>query len=345
MLKPDLHVAIFMEETLGDSHGKMGYGVLRYAANPVVCVIDSQHAGKRVSDVIDTPRDCPVVASVAEAAAMGARALILGIAPSGGLLPEPWREKIDEAVRLGLSIVNGLHDRLAERYTDLQPEQWIWDIRREPPDLGVGKGRACRLENLRVVMVGTDMANGKMTAGLEIRRLAEQRGRRAEFLATGQIGITICGRGVPLDAVKIDYACGAVEQMVLSLRDAELIVVEGQGSLLHPGSSATLPLLRGACPTHLILCHRAGQKTLKDFPWITIPPLSAVAALYRAVACACGCFPDAAVAAISLNTAHLEEDEARRHIEETARETGLPTTDPVRFGPEPLVDALGIAGT
>ena len=342
MLNPDLPIAIFMEETLGETHGKMGYGVLRFSPNPVVCVIDSLQAGKRVTQVVSSPRDCPVVASVEEAAALGARALILGIAPSGGLLPQRWIAELDKAVAAGLSIVNGLHDRLAERYTNLQPDQWIWDIRREPPGLGVGKGRARLLHNTRTVMVGTDMATGKMTAGLELCKIAEKRGRNAQFLATGQIGITICGTGVPLDAVKLDYACGAIEKTVLELKDADLIVVEGQGSLLHPGSSATLPLLRGACPTHLILCHRAGQQTLRDFPWLPVPALKDVADLYRRVASACGSFPDAQVAAISLNTGHLDEELARAAIRETRDQTGLPVTDPVRFGAETLCDALGI---
>jgi uncharacterized NAD-dependent epimerase/dehydratase family protein len=338
MLKPDLPIAIFMEETLGEPHGKMGYGVLRFSPNPVVCVIDSTQAGKNVCDIVSSPR----VATVTEAVEMGARALVLGIAPSGGLLPERWVVQLDEAVRAGLSIVNGLHDRLGERYAELKPDQWIWDIRREPPGLGIGKAQARLLENTRVVMVGTDMANGKMTAGLELCRVAGRRGMRAEFLATGQIGITICGKGVPLDAVKLDYACGAIERGVLDRKDADLIVVEGQGSLLHPGSSATLPLLRGTCPTHLILCHRAGQTTLRDFPWLKVPPLGEVAALYRAVASACGSFPDAAVAAISLNTGHLSDDDAHEQIEQTRRETGLPVTDPVRYGADPLLDALHI---
>ena len=342
MLTPDQPLAIFMEESLGDSHGKMGYGILRFSKNPVVCVIDSCHAGKRVVDVVPGLRDCPVVGTVAEAVALGATVMALGIAPSGGLLPPAWAGQVAEAVAAGLSIVNGLHDRLSERYQNLAAGQWVWDIRREPTDLGVGKGRARLLDNTRVVMVGTDMANGKMTAGLLITQLAEARGRRAEFIATGQIGISIMGKGLPLDAVRVDYAAGAVEKVVLEAGEAELIVVEGQGSLLHPGSTATLPLLRGTMPTHMILCHRPCQKTLRDFSWLAIPPLREVADLYESVASLCGRFPAGKVAAISLNTAEYTDDEARAIIADTERETGLPTTDPVRFGPAVLLDALGL---
>lgn len=342
MLTPDLPLAIFMEESLGGPHGKMGYGVLRFSPNPVVCVIDSCHAGKRVVDVMPDLRDAPVVGTVAEAVALGAKAMVLGIAPSGGLLPPAWAGLVDEAVARGLSIVNGLHDRLAEKYRELAPGQWIWDIRREPANLGVGKGRARLLDNVRVLMVGTDMANGKMTAGLKIHYLARERGVRSEFIATGQIGIVIAGKGLPLDAVRVDYAGGAVEKFVLEAGEAQLIVVEGQGSVLHPGSTATLPLLRGTMPTHLILCHRAGQETLRDFPWLPVPPLKDVARLYEDLASACGSFPAGRVAGISLNTGGMSDAEARDCIARTREETGLPVTDPVRYDAAPLLDALGV---
>ena len=103
-------------------------------------------------------------------------------------------------------------------------------------------------------MVGTDMACGKMTTALEFFSWFKEKGLNTGFIATGQIGITITGDGIPLDAFKVDHACGAVETKVLENSNKDLIIIEGQGSLLHPGSTATLPLIRGSCPTHLILC-------------------------------------------------------------------------------------------
>jgi len=346
MLRPDQSLALYMEGALGDPHGKMAYGILRFSPNPVACVIDSTRAGGRVQDVVDCPRDCPVVASVAEAVALGAEVLVLGIAPSGGRLPPEWLAALDEAVASGLSIVNGLFDYLEPRYAGrLRRGQWVWDVRREPTDgLGVGKGRACELRNLRVLTVGTDMACGKMTAALLLAQGAERRGWPAAFLATGQIGIVISGGGLPLDAVRVDYASGAMERRVLEKRDAELLVVEGQGSVLHPGSTATLPLLRGVMPTHLLLCHRAGQQTLRDFPHLRIPPLSKVMQLYRDLASACGLYPAPQALGICLNTGHLTEREARKQIAVVEEETGLPATDPLRFGVDVLLDGLNAGG-
>lgn len=266
--------------------------------------------------------------------------MVLGIAPPGGLIPEDWWPQIDEAVEAGFCVVNGLHDLVGPRYPHLKQGQWIWDIRLEPPGLEVAAARALGHKGRRVLMIGTDMAIGKMTAGLEIDRVAKARGIRSEFVATGQIGITLTGRGIPLDAIRIDFASGAVEREVLACGEAELIVVEGQGSLIHPGSSANLPLLRGSCPTHLILCHKAGLTHLQRLPEIEIPPLRKFTEMYEALASACGAFPKPVLCAGALNTSGLSDEEAHAAIGHFAKELGVPCTDPVRFGADVLVDAL-----
>ncbi len=346
MLKPSDPVALFVEGYVGRPEAKMALGLLRYAPNRVVCAVDSGTAGRRFGEFHPSlPRDCPILPSVEAAAAAGATVLVLGTAPSGGRIPEADYPHLDRAVAAGLSLVNGLHDKLAPRYPGLRPGQWVWDVRTEPAGIGVAEGRAAALPNRRLLMIGTDMAIGKMSAGLEIHREALARGIRSEFVATGQIGMVITGGGVPLDAVKVDYACGAMEAAVLQRASAELIVVEGQGSLAHPGSTSALPLLRGSAPTDLVLCHRAGQATLGKLPRIPIPPLRRLIRLYEDLGEACGTFPRPHTGGIALNTAHLSREEAEAAIAALAEETGMIVADPVRFGAGPLVDALGPFGT
>lgn len=334
MLNPTDTVALFMEANLDSDYGKMGFGVLRYGQNPVCCVIDSAHAGRRVGEVCALPLarfDVPVVATVAEAAAHGAQALIIGIAPSGGRAPAEWDAPLREALRRGMNLVNGLHDDMNARYGDLlRAGQWIWDVRRPAFTPPIAAGRAAMLANKRVLMVGTDMAVGKMTAGLEIHRWLRAQGADAAFIASGQIGITLTGRGIPLDAFKVDHACGAVEQAVLEVAAHPVVIIEGQGSLLHPGSSATLPLLRGSSATHLIMCHRAGAATLRQPETVPIPPLAEFIRLNEDVARACGSLTAATTVGVALNTAHLNAAEARAAIAAVEREVGLPVADVVR---------------
>jgi uncharacterized NAD-dependent epimerase/dehydratase family protein len=340
MLNPSQPLALYMEGNLTGPYAKMGLGVLRYSPNPIVAVIDSSFAG-RSTDEFGVPRSVPILSSVTDAVSLGASALILGIAPPGGLIPEAWYVDIDAAVASGLSVVNGLHDLLTPRYRDLAEGQFIWDIRVEPEGLTTASARAAELSCRRLLLVGTDMAVGKMTAGLEIYAGANARGIRTSFVATGQIGITITGAGIPLDAIRVDFASGAVEREVLRYADSELIVIEGQGSLVHPASTATLPLLRGSCPTHLVLCVRAGQTSLRTHECIAIPPLGDLIRLYETLASTLGTFPAPRTIGVAVNTAHLSADEAAEACAELSAEVGLPAVDPIRDGVEALLDALG----
>ncbi len=345
MLDRTTPLALYMEGASNDDNGKMGFGVLRYSPNPIACVIDSEATVKDVAETGRTSRSAPIVATVEEAIARGAKAMVLGIAPSGGLIPPEWWKDIDVAVANRLSIINGLHDLVAPRYRSLTEGQWIWDIRQEPEGLTNGTALAERLAVPRVLMIGTDMAVGKMTAGLEIVKAAQEQGIGAEFVATGQIGITVTGQGVPLDAIRVDFASGAIEREVLRAaevlgRSKGFVLIEGQGALSHPSSSATLPLLRGACPTHLILCHRAGQKTLRRLPNIAIPDLREYARLYENLGEALGAFLRPKTVAVALNTSHLDDTAAQVACDAIEVDTGWPCTDPVRHGAKRLVDSI-----
>lgn len=340
MMATDQKLALYMQGAFSEQTGKLGLGLLRYSQNPIVAMIDSENAGADSRPITGIDRVCPIVRTVTEAADLGAEVLVLGIAPPGGLVPQTWWPALDEAVFCGMSLVNGLHDKLAPRYPALKPPQYVWDVRTEPPGIGVGTAAARLLTNRRVLMVGTDMSVGKMTAALELTSVATARGLRAKFIATGQTGMIISGSGAPLDAIRLDYASGAIESAVLEHREAEIVFVEGQGSLLHPGSSATLPLMRGSCPTHLVLCHRAGMTHLAKVPWVRIPDLSDVARLFEDVSSALGTFPAAKVVGVALNTGHLPESVALDAVQETMKLTGLPTCDPVRQGASELLDAI-----
>jgi uncharacterized NAD-dependent epimerase/dehydratase family protein len=343
-ITPETRLALLMHGSLTGGWGKMGLGLLRYSEAQIAAVIDREKAGQDLPTVTGIARTAPIVATVAEAAQLDADTLVIGVAPPGGVLPSAWRTELQEALRAGMSLVNGLHATLAddpEFAPLLQAGRFIWDVRREPEGLDNGMGRAAHLPARRVLTVGTDMAIGKMTASIELERAARARGLRARFLASGQIGICIAGEGVALDAVRVDFASGAVESLVMRHgHDHDILFIEGQGSLLHPASTAWLPLIRGSCPTHLILVHRAGQNVIWRAPELKIPPLPEVVALYEAVCAAGGIFPPAKVAGIALNTAHLDEAAARDAVARTADETGLRTTDVVRYGAAPLIDAV-----
>ncbi|MFO7629130.1 MAG: DUF1611 domain-containing protein [Prochlorococcaceae cyanobacterium] len=349
-LRPEAPIVLLLHGGLDNLSGKTGLAMLRYRRGPIVAVVAPEHAGRVLADVTGIPRPVPVVASLAEALPFAPEVAVVGLAPSGGRLPEPLRADLAAALRAGLSVASGLHSRIGadpELAALRRDPAWIWDLRCEPAALVVAAARAAALPCRRLLAVGSDMAVGKMSACLELQAEAERRGLPARFVGTGQAGILISGSGVALDAVRVDYAAGAVEAAVLAagaeLGPDALLLVEGQGSLAHPGSSATLPLIRGSQPTDLLLVHRADQVYLKGLPELPIPPLPQLIAAVEALAALArpaGAAAPPRVRAIALNTALLEPQAAAAAVRQVEQNTGLPCLDPVRQGASALLDAV-----
>jgi uncharacterized NAD-dependent epimerase/dehydratase family protein len=320
-----------------DPHnGKTTFGVIRYSPDPVVVVLDSQRAG-------ETTEGIPVVGTVAEAMAYEPTVALVGVAVAGGRLPPPWRGILRDAIEAGLDVEAGMHEFLADdpELAALAAERGISlsDHRRPPVDLSVSTGENLQLDAEVVLTVGSDCAVGKKTVAVELDRAARERGLRSVFVPTGQTGIMIAGWGIAVDAVVSDFLAGAGERLVVEgARRGDLLFVEGQGSIIHPQfSGVTLGLYHGSAPHVLVLVHRAGQTELDDLPGHPIRPLPELIELYERLALP---VRPARVAALALNTAGLSEADARAAIAAGAAETGLPADDPVRFGPDLLLDAV-----
>lgn len=343
-LSPSSRLALLQHEGLLHHNGKTGKSIMRYGAYPVVAVLDHTQVGGSIRELTGIDCDAPIVASMKDAFAYRPDVLLIGIAPSGGALTDEWLDDVEAAAKAGLSIVNGLHSLLADHprvKPHLREGQWVWDIRKEPEGLEVGSGKARELSCLRVLTVGTDMAVGKMSTSIELHREAAARGLRSQFVASGQTGLMLCDQGIPLDCIRVDFAAGSVEQAVRKAgKGSDIVFVEGQGSFCNPASTATLPLLRGSQPTHQILVHRAGQTHLSTYTHVEIPPLANVVSMYEVAATAGGAFAPAPVVGVALNTGHMNDAEAREAISQARRDTGLVCTDPIRFGPGPLLDAI-----
>jgi uncharacterized NAD-dependent epimerase/dehydratase family protein len=328
---------VLAEGYSGDDHyGKTTYGVIRYGADPVVAVLDSERVGETVEGV-------PVVGSVADALPYGPTTALVGVAVAGGRLPPVWRGLLRDAVEAGLDVEAGMHEFLADdaELAALARERGaeLRDYRRPPADLSVPTGENLTHGAAVVLTVGSDCAVGKKTVAVELDRAARARGLRSVFVPTGQTGIMIAGWGIAVDAVVSDFLAGAAERLVLEgAGRGDLLFVEGQGSIVHPQfSGVTLGLYHGAAPHVLVLVHRAGDTEIEGVPGHPIPPLPDLVDLYERLALP---VRPAGVAAIALNTGRLEENAARKAVATVAEETGLPTDDPVRFGPDRLLDAV-----
>ncbi len=336
---------ILTEGRLGVFSSKTGTSVLRYRPGDCVGVLDSVHAGKSLAGLLEGVPDVPIVATIAEAMHLRPDAILIGIAPVGGALPDAMRRHLVDALQAGLSIISGLHVSLSQdpQLAELAEVHGvkIHDVRDPGPIQHIARGRARYVRAKRVLTVGTDCAVGKMVASLELRREACRQGLDAAFVATGQSGIMIEGWGIAVDHVISDFTPGAVELLVQHVADRQVCFIEGQGSIAHPAySCVTLALVHGACPDAMVLCHRPGRRFHSDWEDCPIAPIEQQIALYERMT---DPIHPCRVAAVAVNTVGMAPDNAARAVREATERTGLPAADPIRDGCERLLTAVRAA--
>lgn len=334
---------ILADGAFGVHTSKTAVGCIRFTPEQVVGVLDTVNAGKTVQDVLGFGGAIPVVASVAAGLPLGPNILLIGIAPSGGQLPAAWRPVLRSAIEAGLHVWSGLHVFIGDdpEFRELAHRHnvSILDVRKPPADLPVSTGRVRDVDATVVLTVGSDCNIGKMTTQLAVRDAIKARGFAVAFAGTGQTGIFIDGKGLSVDAVVADFIGGAAEKLVLDAApNADIVLVEGQGSLLHPGfSGVTMGLIHGSLPHALVLCTQPSRTAIRNNEWVKIPSLSALIDMHDMVTKPLRHAPTIAVA---MNTYDLDDDAARDAIERGMAETRLPVTDPVRFDPSPIADAI-----
>ncbi|HEY6815432.1 MAG TPA: DUF1611 domain-containing protein [Croceibacterium sp.] len=278
----------------------------------------------------------------ADAHKAGARSLVIGVANEGGKIPISWVPALVEAIESGLDIVSGMHVRLASvpavRDAAERRGRALIDVRTPPPGIPVGSGR--KRSGKRLLTVGTDCALGKKYTALALASAFADRGVAADFRATGQTGIMIAGSGMPMDAVVSDFLSGAAELISPDAPDDHWDVIEGQGSLYHPGfAGVSLGLLHGSQPDVFVVCHDPTRDEIVGLPGLPVPSLEELIAL--TVTLGRRTNPAIRCAGVSLNTSGLSEEEAAAAMAEASAATGLPAADPVRGGEafERLIDA------
>ncbi len=332
--------------TEGQTHptpAKTAAGFLRYCPQDAVALLDSTQAGRDSGELLGVGHGVPVIADLQTAKEKGANTLLIGITPAGGRLPESWRAIILQAIELQMDVISGLHEFLTEDQefckAALEHKVTLTDLRRPPDDLTVNRCRAAKTATFRVHTVGTDCNCGKKITAIEIHNALTAAGRQSEFLATGQTGILISGKGLAMDRVIADFVSGAAERLVLENQHNDFLLIEGQGSLTHPlYAGVTLSMLYGFSPQALILCHQYGREFMRGAPETPMPSLETMIGLYESI-----CRPvfETKVVGVAINLMACTDDHhAMDEVKRVEDHLQLPATDVLRFGPAKLVDAL-----
>jgi uncharacterized NAD-dependent epimerase/dehydratase family protein len=276
-----------------------------------------------------------------EAASKGVKTLLIGVANSGGYIPDSWIETIRKAITLGMDIANPMHTRLQAIHgiVDLAKTHGValFNAREYTDHLPIGTGK--KRSGKRLLTVGTDCSVGKMYSTLALEKSLKTKGKNCTFRATGQTGILIEGSGIPIDAIISDFIAGAVEKLAPANDDSHLDLIEGQGSLHHPAyAGVTMGLIHGSQPDYLVICHDPSRPHMRHLPDYELPSLSDC--IRRNIEAAQLTNPNVAAIGICLNTFAMTEVEALEAIAKAERETGLPATDPIRFSVDKIIAAL-----
>lgn len=323
---------LFLGDTTEQGYAKTAFGLRDWARDR--CVGEWACAGATVTTGL--PRLTPK-----EARARGARALVIGVANTGGVISDSWIPSLLEALESGLDLISGMHARLdnvpqlkaaAERHG-----RRLIDVRTPPKNIPIATG--AKRSGKRLLTVGTDCAVGKKYTALALARAFTERGLDADFRATGQTGILIAGGGMPMDAVVADFEAGAAEILSPAAAAQHWDVIEGQGSLFHPSYAAvSLGLLHGSQPDVIVVCHDIERKEMLGHPDYLVPEVFDTIDLNLRLGRRTN--PSIRCAGVSLNTSKLSPSDAAHLLDAESRRLGVPVADPLRPGValEKLVD-------
>ncbi len=345
---PEGNAVVYCEGAFGTPHGKTAHGLVRFTRRyNVLSVIDSRRAGGDAGEILDgKPSGVPIVADLtaalegAEAAASRATHLVIGLAPDGGRFPPESRADVMRAIEAGLNVDAGLHDYLGEdsELAALAERRGVVlrDVRRPPPrdSLHFFSGVIEQVEAPRIAVLGTDSAVGKRTTAWKLVQGLEEDGIATELIGTGQTAWMQGVRyGIILDSLINDFVTGEIEHAIWrawSESRPQVMVLEGQGSLLNPAYPGGFELLAAGRPDAVVLQHAPRRKEYDGFPGYPIQPLSRQIEAVEIIS-------DCPVIAVTVNHEQMTAEETAGACRRIREITGLPAFDVLLEGPGGLV--------
>ena len=276
-----------------------------------------------------------------EAKENGAKTLIIGVANRGGKFSDSWKKTLCHALELKFDIASGLHNLLSNEKDLLNLSELnecnLIDVRIPKKQFPIGNGK--KRTGKRCLTIGTDCSVGKMYSSLAIEKEMRSREMKVSFRATGQTGILISGRGIPLDAIVADFMAGSVETLSPDNDDDHWDIIEGQGSLFHVSySGVTMALIHGGQPDHIILCHEPTRTHMRGLPHYDVPTLDALYEITLPLAKISN--PNCKISGICINTKNMERLEGENLKNQIEQAFNLPTVDPFIDGTKKIVDRL-----
>ena len=348
---PEGDAIVYCQGAFNTTNGKTAHGLVRFTRRyRVGSVIDARYAGGDAGEVLDgRPNHIPISADLKSALKSCAQRgltpgyFVVGLAPDGGRLSPTARKDVKQALEAGLNIDSGLHDYLShdDELAALARQRGVVmrDIRKPPPidQLHFFSGDIEKVDAFKIAVLGTDSAVGKRTTAWLIVQGFEKAGRRAELIGTGQTAwLQGAGYGVIMDSRVNDFVAGEIEHAVCNAwaqQHPELIIIEGQGSLMNPAYPGGFEILAAARPDVIVLQHAPARREYDGFPGYPIQPLARQIEVIELLS-------NKPVVAITLNHEDLPKDHIPMVCKAIRMTVGLPVFDVLKDGSDALIQAL-----
>lgn len=348
---PEGNAIVYCEGFFGTPNGKTAHGLVRRTQRyRVLSIVDSKKAGYDAGQILEgIPKNILIYPDLSSAieAALQKRThpthFVMGLAPDGGRLAPAHRGAVIQAIKEGLHIDSGLHDFLSDdiEISDLAAKKKIQirDVRKTPPrnELHFFSGKIEQVNSLKVAVLGTDSAVGKRTTAWLLIDALQSSGYSAELIGTGQTAWMQGVRySIMMDSLINDFVSGEIEHAVWSAWNEvhpEVIVIEGQGSLMNPAYPGGFEILAAARPDAVVLQHAPSRKDYDGFPGYPIQPLDIQ---IKAIELLSG----KPVVAITVSQENLSKEEMITACSAIHELTGLPAVDVISCGAGKMVEAL-----
>jgi uncharacterized NAD-dependent epimerase/dehydratase family protein len=346
---PDGNAIVYCEKMFNTLNGKTAHGLVRFTGRyRVLSVIDSRHAGRDAGEVLDgKAKDIPIMATLDQAlhkfagTNRPATHFVVGLAPDGGRLPATARQAVKDAIVCGLNVDCGLHDYLSEDAELVKLAERhgvaIRDIRKPAPiqALHFFNGKIETVKALKIAVLGTDSAVGKRTTAWLMVTALQDMGLRTEMIGTGQTAwMQGAKHAIIMDSLVNDFVAGEIEHAVWTAwqdGQPEVIVIEGQGSLMNPAYPGGFEILAAGRPDIIVLQHAPARKEYDGFPGYRIQPLARQIEVIELLS-------GKPVVAVTINHENLPAEQIPLMCTAIELAVGLPAFDVLRDGPEGLID-------
>ncbi|NHF58504.1 DUF1611 domain-containing protein [Flavobacteriaceae bacterium TP-CH-4] len=349
--KIDGRALVYCEGAFNTPNGKTAHGLVRFTERyEIVGVIDSTYTGQDAGKILDNKKNGILIfkdipSAVRELRDKGSlpKCLVIGLAPDGGRLPSSAKEAIKKALALGWNVDSGLHDFLTSDKELVQLANShgcrLRDIRKTPDrsDLHFFSGKIEKVDCLKLAVLGTDSALGKRTTAWILVHALRKNRLNAEMIGTGQTAWMQGAKySMIMDSCINDFVSGEIEHAVVSAyenEDPDVIVIEGQGSLMNPAYPGGFEILAAGRPDYILLQHAPKRKEYDGFPGYKIHPLKLQ---IRALELISG----KKVLAVTINHEDMAPEEILPACEAITKQTGLPAFDVLAHGADELVKLI-----